>query len=90
VPLSGPETLTASETRGVVECQQQRAASSHNPAPSRVAILDTGDRSSLVPRVLEAIRHLPPGPPGSLALLDHVTAWLRAHPRAGAFMIGER
>lgn len=70
----------------------QRAyfAALREAAPSRVAILDTGDRSSLVPRVLEAIRHLPPGPPDSLALLDHVTTWLRAHPDADAFTVGER
>jgi len=70
----------------------QRAyfAALREAAPSRVAILDTGDRSSLVPRVLEAIRHLPPAPPDSLALLDHVTGWLRAHPNAGDFAMDDR
>ncbi len=70
----------------------QRAyfAALREAAPSRVAILDTGDRSSLVPRVLDAIRHLPSAPPDSLALLYHVTAWLHAHPRANAFTAGER
>ncbi|HEX2204707.1 MAG TPA: hypothetical protein VHG91_15465 [Longimicrobium sp.] len=52
--------------------------------PPRVLFLDTDDRDRLVDPVIDAIRALPPGPPDSLRLLDHITAWLRAHPDASA------
>jgi hypothetical protein len=64
----------------------QRAyfAALQSAAPLRVAILDTSDQCGLVDSVLDAIRHLPPAPPNSLALLDPIAGWLRAHPRADA------
>jgi hypothetical protein len=52
--------------------------------PARVVFLDTSDPATLVPRVLESVRALPPAPPNSLLLLSHITAWLRTNPDAGA------
>lgn len=45
-------------------------------APARVAVVETGPEGSLVERVTEALGSLPPGPPDSLRLLDHMTRWL--------------
>ena len=49
-------------------------------APGRVLITEANRQDELVGRVSEAIRSLPPGPPDSLRLLDHMAGWLRSHP----------
>ena len=74
----------------MLDPQRAYFAALRSAAPSRVAILDTSDQVTLVARVLESIRHLPPAPPDSLALLDHVAAWLRAHPDADDPAAAER
>ena len=51
----------------------------HAAAPERVALLDSADRDTLVARVLVAIGRLPPDPPDSARLLEHMVAWVRAH-----------
>ena len=50
--------------------------------PPRVLFLDTSDRAPLAGAILAALRDLPSSPPDSLRLLDHIAAWLRAHPDA--------
>lgn len=49
-------------------------------APGRVNVLETGAREGLVGRVAESLEGLPPGPPDSLRLLEHMAGWLRTHP----------
>ena len=49
-------------------------------APARVFILETGSREELIARVSAALERLPPGPPESLRLLDHMARWLRSQP----------
>ncbi|HEX8352434.1 MAG TPA: hypothetical protein VF611_06040, partial [Pyrinomonadaceae bacterium] len=48
-------------------------------APARVVVVETRARGELVGRVIEALGRLPPGPPDSMRLLDHMTTWLRSH-----------
>ncbi|HEX8282306.1 MAG TPA: hypothetical protein VF588_03085 [Pyrinomonadaceae bacterium] len=48
-------------------------------APERVAVVETLERGELVGRVVGALERLPPGPPDSLRLLDHMAGWLRSH-----------
>ncbi len=48
-------------------------------APERVEIIDTGPRDSLVGQITKALSRLPPGPPDSLRLLDHVAARFASH-----------
>lgn len=48
-------------------------------APARVAVVETSAREGLVNRVTEAMERLPPEPPDSLLLLDHMADWLRSH-----------
>lgn len=49
-------------------------------APARVVILETDWRDALVGKVSESLKGLPPGPPDSLRLLDHMAGWLRSQP----------
>jgi hypothetical protein len=48
-------------------------------APGRVTVVETSARDGLVSRVTEALERLPPEPPDSLLLLDHMADWLRSH-----------
>lgn len=49
-------------------------------APARVAIVETSERLELVGIVADVLACLPPDPPDSLRLLDHMSGWLRSHP----------
>ena len=48
-------------------------------APARVRILEADSQDALVGKAAEALAALPPGPPDSLRLLDHMSGWLRSH-----------
>lgn len=48
-------------------------------APARVAVVETDSQDGLVGRVTEAVERLPPHPPDSLRLLDHMAGWLRSN-----------
>jgi hypothetical protein len=45
----------------------------------RAAIVETSPQEGLVGRVAEALERLPPRPPDSLRLLNHMTSWLHSH-----------
>ena len=47
--------------------------------PSRVLLIDTTARDTLVDTVLAAVHALPPDPPDSLRLLDHMVDWVATH-----------
>ncbi|HEX6367924.1 MAG TPA: hypothetical protein VF006_03255 [Longimicrobium sp.] len=47
--------------------------------PPRVLLLETGDQAVLVERVLAAVEALPPDPPDSARLLEHMVDWVAAH-----------
>lgn len=47
--------------------------------PPRVLLLDTTERETLVDQVLAAVQALPPDPPDSARLFDHVARWVAAH-----------
>ena len=44
--------------------------------PGRVLRLDTTDRDSLAPAVLDAVARLPPGRANAAALVERMAAWL--------------
>jgi hypothetical protein len=46
---------------------------------ARVAVVATSPRENLLGRVMAALEHIPPAPPDSLRLLDHMAEWLRLH-----------
>lgn len=68
----------------LVEPLRRYFAALREADPPRVLFLDTTGRDHLAGAVLAALRDLPSGPPASLRLLDHIAAWLRAHPDAAA------
>jgi hypothetical protein len=47
--------------------------------PSRVLLLDTSDRSTLVDTVLAAVERLPGEPPDSMRLFGHMADWVATH-----------
>ena len=61
----------------LVEPQRQYFEALRAVAPMRVSLLDTTRQASLVGAVREAVRDLPPVPPDSLRLLDHMVEWVR-------------
>ncbi|HEX5869476.1 MAG TPA: hypothetical protein VFY65_03610 [Longimicrobium sp.] len=52
--------------------------------PPRVLLLDTSDRDALVDAVLAAVQALPPEPPDSMRLLEHMVDWVAAHTQDAA------
>lgn len=44
--------------------------------PARVLLLDTSARDTLAPAVLAAVQRLPPGPPDSARLFEHMARWV--------------
>jgi gluconate kinase len=47
--------------------------------PPRVLLLDTSEQSTLVETVLAAVERLPPHPPDSMRLFDHMADWVATH-----------
>jgi hypothetical protein len=47
--------------------------------PSRVLLIDTTARDTLADAVLAAVQALPPDPPDSTRLLDHMVDWVATH-----------
>ena len=68
----------------LVEPLRRYFAALRDAAPARVVFVETGREDDLVGEVVAALRRLPPEPPDSIRLLEHITAWLRAQEAPGA------
>lgn len=68
----------------LLEPLRQYFSALRDAAPSRVLFLDTSRPDELVCEVVAALRLLPADAPDSARLLEHIAAWLRAHPHAAS------